>query len=447
MLESIALFFTDPVLRAPTIGCMLMCMSAALVGVVVFLKKQSLVGEALSHASYPGVIIGVILAGGMDLGDDKELPIALLVMAGALATALAGLWTIGFLERKMKVRSDSALCFVLAVFFGAGLTLASHVQFTHTSLYRQAQVYLYGQAATMTDIHMVIYGALSVLIVAVIALFYKEIQAIAFDPDYVRSIGINTRLVESIVFFLVVVAVVIGIRSVGVVLMSAMLIAPAAAARQYSNKLYKIFSLAALFGALSGFFGNYLSVQVSKKLAAAYPGDRLTLPTGPMIVVVASALCLFSLLFAPGRGILLRFFRVVRFRYRCMCENLLKAIWRYGKEKAVPFEEIARHQSASSAYLRFVLMRLARQGWVARTADGYRLTPEGVQWASRIVRLHRLWEVYLADYLGVGAERVHRSAEEMEHIITPELEAELTVILNNPKVDPHHQPIPPKEEG
>lgn len=447
MFESISLFFTDPVLRAPTIGCMLMCMSAALVGVVVFLNKQSLIGEALSHASYPGVILGVILAGIWDIGEDNEMHIALLIMAGAILTSLAGLWTIGFLERRMKVRSDSALCFVLAVFFGVGLTLASHVQFSYSSLYRQAQVYLYGQAATMTDVHMLIYGILSVLILAVIVTFYKEIQSIAFDPEYVRSIGINTKLVDSTVFFLVVVAVVIGIRSVGVVLMSAMLIAPAAAARQYSNKLYKIFALAAFFGALSGFFGNYFSVRASKQLAVLFPGDRLTLPTGPMIVIVASVICLLSLLFAPGRGILLRFLRVIRFRYRCMCENLLKAIWRHRKEKEVSFEEIARHQSASSLYLRFVLMRLTRQGWVESTPEGYKLTPEGVQWASRIVRLHRLWEVYLVDYLGVGAERVHRSAEEMEHIITPELEAELTLILNNPKVDPHHQPIPPKEEG
>lgn len=80
-----------------------------------------------------------------------------------------------------------------------------------------------------------------------------------------------------------------------------------------------------------------------------------------------------------------------------------------------------------------------------RTQNGYRLTPKGVQWAARIVRLHRLWEVYLVDYLGLGAERVHRSAEEMEHIITPELETELTLLLNNPKYDPHHQPIPARE--
>jgi manganese/zinc/iron transport system permease protein len=227
--------------------------------------------------------------------------------------------------------------------------------------------------------------------------------------------------------------------------MSAMLIAPAAAARQYSDKLYRIFALSAFFGIVSGFLGNYLSVEVSRWLESKYPGERLALPTGPMIVIVASLICLFSLMFAPKRGLLLRFGRVIRFRYRCMSENILKAMWRYGPEKSISFEKLARHQSASSWYLHFVLRSLVNQGWVKKTDGEYRLTPEGVLWGARIVRLHRLWEVYLVDYLGVGAERVHRSAEEMEHIITPALEAELTLILNDPKHDPHHQPIPSLE--
>lgn len=441
MLGSVFLYFTDPVLRAPTIGCMLMCLAAALVGVIVFLKKQSLLGESLSHAAYPGVIVGVILAGMGGLGAGSELPIAILIMVGAFTTAMAGLWVIRILERRLKVRSDSALCFVLAAFFGIGLTLASHVQFAFTSLYRQVQVYLYGQAATMTDVHILIYGLLALAVVIVIVIFYKEIQTIAFDADYARSLGINTRVVDATVFILIVLAVVISIRSVGVVLMSAMLIAPAAAARQYTNKLHRMFLLAAVFGLLSGFLGNYFSVEMSGWIS----GARITLPTGPTIVVVASLICLFSLMFAPKRGLLLRLVRIVAFRYRCMCENLLKAIWRAGPEKAVSFESIARYQSASTLYLSFILRCLTHQGWIEKAPDGYRLTPEGILWAARIVRLHRLWEVYLVDYLGVGSERVHHSAEDMEHIITPELEAELTLMLKNPKYDPHHQPIPSME--
>lgn len=439
-------YFTDPVLRAPTIGCMLMCFAAALVGVIVFLRKQSLLGESLSHAAYPGVILGVIFAGMLSLSEDEESIVAIFIMSGAFISTILGMWTITFLERRLKVRSDSALCFVLSAFFGIGLTLASQVQFAYTSLYRQVQVYLYGQAATMTDIHILIYGILSAVVLAVVILFYKEIQSIAFDRDYARSLGINTKLVDAIVFVLIVMAVVIGIRSVGVVLMSAMLIAPAVAARQYTNKLYVMFFFAGFFGLASGFLGNYFSVEFTKRLAVNYPMARLSLPTGPMIVIVASIFCLLSLMFAPRRGFLLRLGRIAKFRYQCICENLLKAIWRFGPDQSVSFEDIEKYQSASTLYLRFVLWRLTHQGWIEKDPLGYyRLTQEGSLHAAGIVRLHRLWEVYLVDYLGVGTERVHRSAEEMEHIITPELERELTLLLKDPKKDPHQQPIPPKE--
>jgi manganese/zinc/iron transport system permease protein len=445
LLSSPLIYFTDPILRGPTIGCMLMCFAAALVGVIVFLEKKSLLGESLSHAAYPGVILGVIIAGVAHITDGQDFHLALLIMGGAFLTAIAGLMFITFLQRRLKVRSDSALCFVLSVFFGIGLTLASQVQFAYTSLYRQVQVYLYGQAATMTDQHILIYGVLSIVVLLVIVCFYKEIHVIAFDREYARSLGINTKAIDVIVFFLIILAVIIGIRSVGVVLMSAMLIAPAAAARQYTNKLYMMFFLAACFGLFSGFAGNFLSLEMTERVVAQFPNARFSLPTGPMIVIVASIICLFSLMFAPERGLVIRLIRIGRFRYQRMCENILKAIWRLGDDHAISLDEIAKHQSASKMYLRYILGRLTFQGWLTASAKGYKLTPEGAQWAARIVRLHRLWELYLVDYLGVGAERVHRSAEEMEHILTPEIESALTLLLNDPKYDPHHQPIPSKE--
>ena len=436
-------FFTDAVLRGPTIGSMLMCLGASLVGVIVFLRKQSLLGESLSHAAYPGVIMGVILAGLLGIDDQQEIFLTVLIMSGAAITALLGLWCIQLLESYLHVRSDSALCFILSAFFGIGLTLASQVQFSFSYLYRQAQIYLYGQAATMTDIHILVYGLLALLILFTIIFLFKEIQTITFNRDYAKSLGINVSYIDGVIFVLIVLAVVIGIRSVGVVLMSAMLISPAAAARQHTNKLSILFTLAGFFGLLSGYLGTYLSVATSHYIAQLYPSSRLALPTGPMIILVSSAICLLSLLFAPERGMFLRMFRIAQFRYRCMCENLLKAIWRFDSHKSVLFNQIAKHQTASKYYLRFVLWRLEKNGWVESSdKETYKLTKDGEVWAAKIVRLHRLWEVYLADYLGVGAEKVHVSAEEMEHIITPELERELTLLLKDPKRDPHHQPIP-----
>jgi manganese/zinc/iron transport system permease protein len=426
---------------------MLMCLSAALIGVVIFLRKQSLVGESLSHAAYPGVILGVIFSGLLEWNDTNTLGVPFLIMTGAFLTALIGLWMIHLLVTKVGIRPDSALCFVLSTFFGIGLTFASRVQFTHSGLYKQSINYLYGQAATMTDIHIFIYGILSLAILVTLVIFYKEIQAITFDRDYAKCLNISVNAIDFLVFILVVLAVVIGIRSVGVVLMSAMLIAPAAAARQYTHRLSIMLVLAGLFGLISGYLGNVLSVEGGNILTSQFPALRIALPTGPMIVIVATAIAVFSLLLAPERGLMTRIIRIVRFRYRCLCENILKQIWRHGPKEPLSIKEMKETQNVSDFYIKIACRQLVQNGWLNPVKNKlYTLTPEGEYRAAHIMRLHRLWEVYLADYLGIGVERVHRSAEEMEHIITPELEKELTHLLKDPKKDPHHQPIPPKHQ-
>jgi len=439
------IYFVDPVLRAPTIGCMLMCFAAALVGVIVFLRRQSLLGETLSHASYPGIIVGIVASAPFAAKGYEDLPAAIAVIVGAFFSAWLGSCTIEFMKRRLKVHADAALCFVLSVFFGVGLTLASHVQFTHTALYLKMLPFIYGQPATMTDVHIVIYALLSLVIVAVVTLLYKELQAITFDRDYAYSLSINVKVINAIVLFLIVLAVIVGIRSVGVVLMSAMLIAPAAAARQWTNKFGTLLVVASLIGIFSGFFGNVLSVEGARALSRGGVYMHLSLPTGPMIVLVAGFICLLSLLFAPQRGLLQRWRRALRFRFRCVCENVLKTIWYVGPNSKVSVERIRAREEISLFYLRFILWRLKSAGWLEKVSKRrYRLTEDGHKWAAKIVRLHRLWELYLADVVGVGVERVHRSAEEMEHIISEEVEDQLTTMLSNPTSDPHSQPIPPR---
>src|SRR5262245_39161513 len=104
--QSLVSFFTDPILRAPTLGCMLMCLAASLMGVIVFLRRQSLIGEALSHASYPGVILSVLAAGILSIQESQELQLSILALIGAFLTSLLGLWAIHSLERRMRVPSD-----------------------------------------------------------------------------------------------------------------------------------------------------------------------------------------------------------------------------------------------------------------------------------------------------------------------------------------------------
>jgi manganese/zinc/iron transport system permease protein len=417
-----------------------MCLAAAMVGVLVFVRKRSLLGEALSHATYPGVTFAIVLAGFFSL--ESSLPI--LILAGAFLSALVGFWVIDRLEKKVKVASDAALGAVLSSFFGVGVTIASYVQNSYAHLYRQMQTYLYGQAATMTDIHVFIYGSLALVVIVFIALFHKQILALSFDPQFARTSGIAAQYFDAAIFALIVLSLVIGVRCVGVILMSAMLIAPAAAARQFTNRLSTLFLLAGIFGCISAFLGIYGSFELSNRLNGHY-----SLPTGPAIVLVSGGIALFALFFAPRRGLVSRYIRKAKFSSACVQENLLKALWRLSQRSAtdIDFKEIVQRLGFSTFYLHWLLYRLRHQKTVIKKGSYYQLTPLGAKKGARIVRLHRLWEVYLVNSLGLKVERVHKSAEEMEHILTPELERKLTELLDNPKQDPHDQPIPTRDEA
>ena len=365
------LYFTDPVLQAPTIGSMLMCLSSALVGVVVFLRKRSLLGEALSHATYPGVVLSVLfMALFFPLSSDL---MALAILIGAFLTSLLGLWVIEKLERRFHVKNDAALCFVLSVFFGFGVLVASRIQYTHALWYKTVQIFLYGQAATMTDIHVFIYATLAIFLALALIFLYRQIEMVIFDRDFSKTVGVAIRSVDGLLFVLLLLAIVIGIRSVGVVLMAGMLIAPAVAARQLTHRLWAVFLFAAAIGAISGFLGNYLSVEIP-----AWGSWKVSLPTGPMILLSASTICFFSLLFAPQNGLISRLLRILYFQKQRMEENLLKYFWRRGIAGEVTVEEIKKWQPFPPLQIHLLLWRLKRQGWIEEnSAHLLRLTKDG----------------------------------------------------------------------
>jgi manganese/zinc/iron transport system permease protein len=442
MNNSFFCFFTDPVLRSPTIGCMLMCLASSLIGVLTFIRRRSLLGEALSHAVYPGVIIGSIIVGW--LFSESSNFFLIFIMLGGAITSLFGLYAIDLLVRKIKIANDAALCFILSSFFGIGVFLASYIQFLYPSILKKTNIYLYGQAATMRDIHVFIYALLALVIIAFIFLLFRQLEAIYFNRDYAYSIGIRTVFIEFLVFFFLILSIIIGMRSVGIVLMSGMLLAPAISARQFTNRLSTMFFLSGLFGIGSGFFGNYFSYNMSYWFSLSNNGKMLCFPTGPIIVLLACSFAIFSLLFAPKKGIVFCFLRSLRFKIRIIEENILKNIYKNGVDKGVKIAQLEKIVSIPKFLYLFIAFRMRQKGWIKKNKSScYLLSQVGEEKALHVIRLHRLWEVYL-DYLGVESDKIHKNAEEMEHSISEELEEKLEKLLSNPKKDPHNQPIPSK---
>ena len=434
-------FFTHPVLFSPTIGSMLMGICSALVGVLVYIQRRSLVGETLSHATYPGIVSAIALFSPFFTKAPESFPFFLL--GGAFLSGLLGLKLIHYLEERLSVNSDTALCFVLSTFLGVGVLVASRLQFTQPVWFQKVQALLYGQSATMLLVHVYIYLILASLISLFIALHLFSLKMTLFDRNFAKVIGISLKWIDYSTITLLLLAIIIGIRSVGVVLMAGMLIAPAAAARQFCKTFSQMLCLSALLGIAIGFLGNFFSVNLSIWLQQAY-GEKISLPTGPMILVFATLFVFLALIFSKDRGLISCLLRKKNFQIKCVCENILKHL--YKNKQTLSSQELKELLHISKFLFFLVIKKLRKKNLITKKVPFYSLTEDGAKQAKRILRRHRLWEVYLFTCLDIQAGSVHKSAEEMEHILTPELEEKLAHLLKDPKVDPHNQTIPDHQE-
>lgn len=278
----------DYTMRNVALGGMLLGVVAGVLGVFAVLRKQALLGDTLSHAALPGICIVFMLLG-------TRAPLPLLIgagIAGWLGTLLL-LRTV----RATKLSEDTMLGVVLSVFFGLGVLLLTFIQQRNNANQAGLDKYLFGQAASLIGRDVLTFAVLGLGAVAFVVVFYKEFKLLSFDPEFAASIGLPVRKLDVLLTSLLVVAVMIGLQTVGVVLMAAMVIGPASAARQWTENLRTTLWLAGLFGGLAGLIGAVISVQVNR------------LPTGPTIILTLTVLVVISLLFAPKRGLIAEWWR------------------------------------------------------------------------------------------------------------------------------------------
>ena len=282
-------------------------LGAALLGVIsgafgsfAVLRKQSLLGDGVSHAALPGVVAAFLLIG------SKKTEVLLL---GALLSGLLAVCMMMAIVKHSRIKFDSALALVMSVFFGLGLVLLTYSQKLPNANQAGLKRFIYGQASTLLERDVALMVVCAVVLLGLLIVFWKEFKLIAFDPEFAQTIGLNSTRWNALLSLFIVLTIIVGLQTVGVVLMSAMLIAPATAARQWTSRLSSMVVLAAVLGAASGVLGTFFS--------SALPG----LPTGPAIVVCVTGMTVFSLLFAPGRGILHRLYRRASNRARFRAEG------------------------------------------------------------------------------------------------------------------------------
>jgi manganese/zinc/iron transport system permease protein len=355
----------DYTLRTVALGSAALGIVSGALGSFAVLRKQSLLGDAISHAALPGVVLAFLLT-------RSKAPLVLVIGAG-LAGWVATLWIITIIKRT-RIKEDAALGIVLSVFFGLGMMLLTYTQRLPDARQAGLDQFLFGQAAALLErdvITMAILGAVALLLMS---FFWKEFKLLAFDRDFGHSLGFPMGRLDILLTTLLVIAIVIGLQAVGVVLMSAMVVAPAAAARQWTDRLEVMVILAAFFGALAGVTGTIISTT----------GQGLS--TGPTIVLSASAIVLLSMLFAPNRGLVFRAMKRSVNRRQLRMDAVLGDLYQLASqhdERNHPHSiEVLRAMNFGRGGVLRSLQEMERRGWTYQEGEsGWVLTEQGAQQA------------------------------------------------------------------
>lgn len=354
---------------------------AGAVGTFAVLKRRALTGDALAHAALPGLCIAFLAYG------ERNTSVMLL---GALVSGVIGIATIAALRRWTRTKEDASIGIVLSVFFGAGIVLSRMIQNRAGGGSKAGlDSYILGTTAGMTRGDVLLIIAAAVLCLAVVVLLYKELKLVAFDPGFGRAQGWPVLLLDLAMMSLVAITVVIGLPSVGVVLVAAMLIIPAIAARFWTERLRTMLILSALLGVVVGVGGTALSAQFSK------------LPTGAVIVLIGALVFLVSLLFAPRRGFITRRIAEREFAEDLLDRRLLLQLYETWEQQGNLGSELAtRHASAWPAgSLAAALIAARRRGELVMNDRGeYEFTPLGLERARTATREYRIWERFLTEY-------------------------------------------------
>ncbi|MDA8886227.1 metal ABC transporter permease [Bacteroidia bacterium] len=423
--EHIATFFSveNYTLFVVALGSGILCFAAGVVGTFTYLRKRALIGDVISHSVLPGVAIAFMLTG-------VKSPVYFII--GAILSGLLSIWIVDYVQAKSKLKPDTILALTLSVFFGVGIVLLTKIQHSGNAAQSGLDSFLFGKAASMGIWDVQLFSIIAIINVICIALFLRGFSLISFDENYAKGLGFNISFLKAFLALLTVVTVAIGVQAVGVVLMAALLITPAAGARFLTNSIPKMLSFAGLFGFLSGIIGVVIS----------YSGTGM--PTGPWIVVVLSIFALTSILFGKKRGVFARMKLRKSNNVKINNENVLKDIYKLAEDgtKTISISDLVEKEKYPLNKVKGILNRLEKDDMIDQIRGLIILSDQGRIGAREVIRKHRLWEIYLSKYFQLDVDHVHDDAEGIEHVITPEIEKHLIKLLEHPETDPHQSKIP-----
>ena len=413
--------------RVVVLGVMALGLASGLIGTFLVLRKRALTADALSHATLPGIVIAFMLMVGIG-GDGKSL-IGLLI--GAFVFGCIGVLLILAIRSTTRLKDDAAIGIVLSVLFGLGICLLRLATDLPSGNSAGLSGFIFGKAASMVASDAIVMVSLAIFVSICTALLFKEFTVLCFDSSFGSSQGWPVLLLDTILMTLVAIVTVIALQTVGLVLAVALLIIPAASARFWTNSVKKMLITAALIGVLSGWLGAVVSAVIPR------------IPTGPIIVMICGFWFLLSLVFGTDTGMLKRQVQRLKLNRKIALQHLLRAMYELiegSAQERVSFDAIVSKRSWSPTHVNGILKRGQASGLIdAIGPNEFVLTEVGLSEAKRMVRNHRLWEVYLINYADIAPSHVDRDADMIEHVLGREMVHRLDTLLSHDDIidSPH----------
>lgn len=401
------------------ITCSLIGIMYGVLGSFIVLRNMSLIGDALSHAILPGVFISFLVFGYSPIGFFMGSVIA------GLITAVLITW----IQQNIKTKNDAAIGIVFTLMFAIGvigISWLNNAEGVHLDL----KDFLIGSIMGISNQDVWLTLIVALYTIASVVFFYRYLFITTFQPVIASTMGISTKMVHYFLMLLLSFAVVAGLKTVGVILVVALLIIPSSTALLLSNKLKKVILYSAIVGLISAVFGLIMSIFMDS-------------PPGPAMVLVAALLYFTAALFSPEKGLVRRLIRSNNQRRKIEREDIVRQADKHSISNPLTLEKLKERLGLTFVKLKNHLSFLKKEG-VLIVGDTISLTAKGKVEAEALVRAHRLWETYQVTTMGLGEGEIHDEADRLEHLLTDELLDEVDAKLGYPEMDPHGSPIPKK---
>lgn len=444
------------------VTAVLAAMACALPGNYLVLRRQSLMGDALSHSVLLGIVLAVLAANWIrklaGMGDAGYVAlVAGAAFAGAVVVGVLTATLTEWVRNLGRVEASAALGVVFTTLFALGIVL---IRVAAEGVHIDLQCVLLGEIVSVTldtwnwngwaiPRAAIGNGAMFLVNALLVLLFYKELRLSAFDPGLATTQGVNARVMNHTLMAITAVTIVAAFRSVGSILVIAMLIVPPAAAYLLTQRLGRMIALSLVIAAASALLGHAGAIVLPGALL-----PRLGLPavgsasTSGMMAAAAGGLFVLALLFGPRHGVLSRGIDRIRVALRIAADDLLGWLYRVEErataEAAPPAVAHSALAGMNPLVARLAKLELRWRGLIDRAAGGYRLTDRGRDAAREIVRGHRLWETFMQKHIAVPEDHQHAAAHLVEHYLDADLRRELAAELDRPVQDPQGHDIPPE---